>query len=245
MGTSDAALAHFGVKGMHWGVRKDRDSGGLHPLQAPGVMVVETGVPKTTAAAAKEVASLMSKKYGFHISALKTMSVDPSHPDYHPDMIGYVQNNPGQRDGVIHVAHRDVRKELKHAENTGWFGEGCGNPKAFLTHESAHAIFHSEQKVKTGLLGPKVVGGNMEARNKALKVAVKEAKRAGVPLQLLGHQVSGYAGTAGVREELEAEMFSQYHWSSDPPRFIKAWGQTLHQEMGLDPTPFREEVTRA
>lgn len=234
-------LAHFGVKGMKWGVRHDRERSGIHRLQTQSPMTVDAKLPQTTKVAAKEVATLMDKKYGFHISALKTMALDPSHPGYHPDMIGYVQNSPGKREGVIYVTNKDVRKPLKDAEDTGWFGEGCGNPKAFLTHESAHAIFHSSQEVKTGFLGSqKVVGGNMEARNKAIKVAVKEAKKAGIPLYALGHHVSGYAGAAGVREELEAEMFSQYHWSPNPPQFVKAWGQTLHRELGIDPTPFRE-----
>lgn len=235
-------LAHYGVKGMKWGIRKDRDDSGINPLQTQGSMTVDPRVPQSTKDAAKAVSSLVEQRYGFHVSAVKTMSIDPSHPDYHPDMIGYVANNPGKRDGVIHVSQKDVRKPLKDAENTGWFGEGCGNPKAFLTHESAHAIFHSEQTVKNGLLGAKVVGGNMKARDKAIKAAVKQAKRDGIPLHMLGHQISGYAGTAGNREELEAEMFSQYHWSPNPPPFIRVWGQTLHQELGVNDTPFREAV---
>jgi hypothetical protein len=142
--------------------------------------------------------------------------------------------------GVIHVATKDLDKNLKHCEHIGWLAKGCGHTKAFLTHESAHALFHTEDKVKQGFLAPKLVGSNIQARDKALKVAVKAAKKDGIPRHEFVSKVSGYAQSAGLRQELEAELFAQYHWSPNPPRFVQEWGKSLHSELGVDDTPFRE-----
>jgi hypothetical protein len=235
---SPEELLHYGVKGMKWGVRKDQEDG-VYRLQGPGPTIDST-LPQSTKSAGKEVASLIGERYGFKISALK--SIEPGHPEYGTGTIGFVQGTPGRREGVIYTAHTDVRKQLKHGEDIGWFGKDCGNVRAFLTHESAHAIFHAEQKVKTGFAGPRIVGGNIKARDKAIKAAIKAAQRDGIPSHLFSSKVSDYAATSGMREEVEAELFSQYHWSSNPPSFVTVWGETLHRELGLNDTPFREEV---
>jgi hypothetical protein len=167
-------------------------------------------------------------------------TIPKSSPEYDRGTIGYVENTPGQIGGVIHISNSDLRSSLKNAEEIGWVGAGNGTLQSFLTHESAHAIFHAEQQVKTGLLGPKVVGGNIKARDKALSAAVKEAKKEGIPAHLFASRVSNYAATSGMREELEGELFSQYHWGTNPPKFVQVWGETLHKELGIDGTPFRE-----
>jgi hypothetical protein len=133
----------------------------------------------------------------------------------------------------------DIRKELQNAEKGKWFATGTGNLKGLITHESAHAMFHADQKVKAGFFKAKVVGSTVGARDRALKAAVQQAKHDGISPLYPGH-VSGYAAASGAKEELEAEMFSQYHWSPNPPNFIKTWGETLHHELGIDPTPFRK-----
>jgi len=232
-------LAHFGVKGMKWGIRKEDEPTGILALQASKSLTIDPKVPKPTQAAAKEVASLMDKRYGFHISDIRLM--DPKEPGYSPDMVGYVKPGVRGQGAVIHVGTKDPHKDLKHCEHVGWLGEGCGNTKAFLTHESAHAIFHVDDKLKTGFLAPKLVGANIQARDKALKVAVKAAKKDGVSRSNFVAKVSGYAQSSGNRQELEAELFSQYHWSPNPPKFVQEWGKTLHNELGVDDTPFREK----
>jgi hypothetical protein len=133
---------------------------------------------------------------------------------------------------------------LQHSYDIGFTKEPVKGKdiETLLTHESAHAIFHSQVKtVKAGMFGGyKQVGGHIEARNVALGVALREAGAMGITMQNFMPSISGYAGAAGIREEAEAEMFTQYHWNPNPPRFVKAWGESLHREMGLDPTPFKD-----
>jgi hypothetical protein len=218
---------------MHWGVRKD--DGGVHRLQASSVQI-EPGIHSGTQEAAREVSSLIASRYGFEIKNVK--AIKPGNPEY-PDTLAYVEDNKtskGRNQGTIFVQGKDLTARTKHLEDIGWLGPGTGNIKAIMTHESAHSLFHADQTIGVGLLGPKLKGGNIKARDKALKVAYKAAKKEGKTLW----DTSGYAATAGVREELEGELFSQYHWSPNPPNYVKVWGQTLHQEMGVDPTPFKE-----
>lgn len=230
-------LAHHGVKGMHWGVRNN-DESGSNNSRVVAEPTVDSHLHPATQAAGKEVAALIGSRYDFHIGAVKTL--DPTVEAQNPGLMGYVLNTPGKAENTIYASRHDIRKPLKDAENTGWFAKDCGNPKAFMTHEVAHAMFHSEQQVKSGLLGAKVIGGNRKARDKALKAALKEAKREGISPSQMVSKISGYATAANSREEAEAELFSQYHWSSNPPKFVQAWGKTLHHELGIDDTPFRE-----
>lgn len=228
-------LAHFGIKGMRWGVRNDQED--THHSQTSATNI-EPGINKNTRAAALEVSSLIRDRYGFDIKNVKVL--DKSNPQYHPDVAAYVESNKhsnGRNEATIFVQSRDMTRVLKRAEAVGWNAPGTGNTKGLLTHESAHSIFHADQVVSTGVSGKqKISGGDIKARDKALKAAIKEASQK-------GHTIwdsSGYARSAGVREELEAELFSQYHWATNPPNFVVAWGKTLHQELGLDPTPFKE-----
>lgn len=231
----DAYLAHFGVKGMKWGVRKDDASG--FRLQSGGP-TIDASLHQSTQTSARKVASLMSDRYGFQITSIKDLKVN--HPEeYAYGTVGFVKSTPGQSGGVVFAKPGDLRKDLKGAEDNGWFAEGTGNVSAFLTHEAGHALFHAEQSYK-GIVRKKVVGGNIDARDKALAAATNQANRDGIPAHEQIARVSGYAAASHSREELEAELFSQYHWSPNPPPFVKAWGETLHQEMGLDPTPFRK-----
>lgn len=233
-------IEHFGVKGMHWGVRKSRETSGYsfqaaHPTMDPALH-------SSTQSAAKEVSALMGQRYGLQLTQIKNLKTE--RPDeYAYGSVAFVQNTPGKREGIVYVRPDDFRKDLKQAEKSGWMAPGTTNPRGLLTHESAHALFHAEQANKRGFwVANKVVGGEMQARNKALKAADKQARKDGIhPLHQLS-KISGYALASGTREEAEAEMFSQYHWGTNTPNFIKAWGETLHKEMGIDPTPFKEVV---
>lgn len=230
------ALIHYGVKGMRWGVRNDDQ--GTYRLTSSATQI-ESGFHPSTAKAALEVSNLIRDRYGYDIKNVKILG--PGNPEY-PDTLAYVVNKQAQggTNGTVFVQAKDLTDKMKKVEEIGWMAPGTGSVKALLTHESAHSIFHADQKVRMGLIGPRVVGGEVKARDKALKAAIKTAKEDNQSVW----ETSGYAATAGVREELEGEMFSQYHWGSKPPRFIKVWGETLHKELGFDPTPFKEVQTR-
>lgn len=228
-------LIHYGVKGMKWGVRNDDDVAGRFQPVGSGPKI-DPKVHPASQEAAREVSRLVQERYGYTVKEVK--SFGPGHPEYESGTLGYVQNNGKSKpEGDIYVSVDDPRSKMKDSEKVGWVAKGCGNPTAFLTHEAGHAIFHSREKHdRKG----NVVGGNREARIKAGQAMFEEADRSGMSDQKLLNKISGYAETSGTREEIEAELFSQYHWRTNPPSFVKVWGETLHKEMGIDPTPFRE-----
>lgn len=232
-------LAHYGVKGMKWGVRKDEPSGGFALKSAPPTGVTISGnLQPFTKDAGTRVASLMRDRYGFNITELRELK--PDNPEYKAGAVGFVQSTPGTAGGTIHIRGNDYRASLKSAEKAGWFAKGTGTPEAFITHEAGHALFHAEQGVVMGFFGPKRVGGEIKARDTAIKAALKEARKSGISEAMFSTSVSGYAAYSGMREEVEAELFSQYHWGTNVPRHVQVWGETLHRELGVDGTPFRE-----
>lgn len=224
-------LVHYGVKGMKWGVHKSDESSKYRAQTA--TLNFEPGFHSSTKEAATEVSSLMRDRYGLDLKNIKVLG--PGNSEY-PGTAAYVEKNDGTNEGTVYIQAHDLRKQLKQTEEIGWMAPGTGNTKGLLTHESAHSLFHADQKVKPGFLAPKITGGHIEARDKALKAALKVAKKDGVSIWSL----SGYASNAGVRGELEGELFSQYHWATNPPRFVTEWGKTLHKELGVEPTPFKE-----
>lgn len=233
-----AFLEHHGVKGQKWGIRHDPTKG----FRAEGFSpVVDASINSSTKTAAKQVSSLIGQRYGFRISAVKDLKTN-NPTEFERGTVAFVQHTPGQHEGVIFVKPGAIEKDLKDAEKSKWFAQGTGNTRALLTHETAHAMFHAEQKTKVGLFRAKTVGGNIEARDAALRAADTQARKDGVSDNELLSKVSGYAAASGTREEAEAEMFSQYHWNPNPPAFVKVWGETLHQQLGIDPTPFRKVV---
>lgn len=242
-------LQHFGVKGMRWGVRKDQPTGGFR-LQSSNI-AIDSGLHPSTKKAGADVAKLMGSRYGFQITQVKTLG--PGHSEYTPGNKGtmaFVEHTPGKSGGVIYVKAVDLRKPTATAEKNGFFAPGTGTPTGLFTHESAHALFHASQDRKVSVWTGKVktTSEHQAALDKSMKEAFKAAKQDGVPMDAHGlnfaSSVSGYARHAMVHEEIEAELFSQYHWNPNPPRFVKVWGETLHQELGVDATPFREVVKR-
>lgn len=228
-------LFHYGVKGMKWGVRHDPEKGSIARLRM-GAVEFEPGFHKSTVDAVNRVSGLMESRYGYSIKKVKALG--PEDPQY-PGTTAYVELSGfmGERnEQVAYVQTKDLRKDLKRSEDSGWCSPGSGTPEALITHESSHSMFHANQTIKNGFGGAKVVGGNMQARNKAMRAAAKAAQKEGRSVW----SVSRYADNAHVREELEGELFSQYHWGTNPPNFVVAWGQTLHKELGVDPTPFKE-----
>lgn len=235
--TMDDVLAHYGIKGMRWGVRKEDDVAGRFQPVGAGGPKIDPKVHPASQEAALKVSKLIQERYGYKVKEVQ--SFGPGHPEYAAGTLGYVQNTGSSKpEGNIHITQDDPRGGMKASEKAGWVAKGCGNPTAFLTHEAGHAIFHSrEHHDRKG----NVVGGNREARMKAAEAMIEEAQKSGIAEHKLLGKISGYAATSGTREEIEAELFSQYHWHSNPPSFVKVWGETLHKEMGIDETPFKDQ----
>lgn len=241
-------LEHFGVLGMRWGRRKSDDSSSKgKQTYEPTVDPIALGSPiknmdktihTSTQNAAHEVAAMLKSRYGYEVTTVSAIADKRKFKNY----IAYVEagaaSGNSKSKGTIHVQPRDLNPEMKKLEESGWFGKGAGNVRSVMTHETAHSMFHAEEVYTRG----KVTGGNFEARQKAFDAARKTAEDDGIKPRNMAKNISGYANAALWREESEAEMFSQYHWSPNPPRFIKTWGETLHREMGIDATPFREVV---
>lgn len=234
-------LEHYGVLGMHWGIRNDDKPSGYR-LQSAGVKI-DPSVHASSRAPAKEVASLISNRYGFQITEVKNLRTN-NRPEYERGTTAYVEHTPGKNGGVIFIKPEDIRPDMKRAEDMRWMAPGTTNVRGMLTHESAHAMFHAGQTFKSGFLAPKEVGPTVAARKKAMKAAMKQARKDGIPASRFASSISNYAGYSRTVQEAEAEMFSQYHWGTNTPKFVEVWGQTLHQEMGVDPTPFKEVVKR-
>lgn len=247
---NDDYLAHFGVKGMRWGFRKKQPA----PTYETTVDPVKLGSPiknmdktlhTSTQDGAHQVAAMLKSRYGYEVTSVVAIEDKRKFKNY----IAYVEagaaTGNSKSKGTIHIQPRDLNPDMQKLEKSGWFGDGAGNVRSLMTHETAHSMFHAEEvTVSTGRFTVKTTGGNKEARDKAFDAAVKTAAADGIKSKNLSKNISGYAHAAYWREESEAEMFSQYHWSPNPPRFIKTWGETLHREMGIDATPFREVVDK-
>lgn len=230
------ALEHFGIKGMHWGIRKAEES----VKRVPSGLKIDASVHPSSHNAAIEVSNFMNDRYAFNITKVK--SFVPGDYGFTHGHMANVETTPGRREGVINIHPGDLRDTLKYAEKIGWSGKECGTPKGLLMHESAHAFFHADlEKMIVGDQRVMAWGGNSKALETAMQASLKEADRRGIPPKDFTKALSGYAHKANVQEEVEAELFAQYHLSPNPPSFVKVWGQTLHKELGLDATPMREE----
>lgn len=229
-------LVHYGVKGMHWGVRKDESGGGL---SSPAI--IEPGLHKSTSEAARKVTGLVAERYGYEVKHVKVL--DSSNPDYDPHVAAHVIVDVRTKDNeqTIFVQPQNLSSQMKRMHRAGWMAPGTANQTGLLTHETGHSMLHASQSVVTDSKGKrKLVGDKVKALDKALAAAQKAAEEDGH--NILG--ISGYAHAAAVRHELEAELFSQYHWANNPPRLVKVWGETFHRELGIDPTPFKEVTKR-
>jgi hypothetical protein len=234
---TSSELIHYGVKGMKWGVHKEEETFSRAPAKP---MEVDPRVHNSTRDGAIETSRLMNDRYGYSLGAVKVL--DKNHPHYEEgkNALAFVENNQktgGSNDGTVFVQGRDMRRELKESADEGWTADGTGTVQGLITHESAHAMMHSNLTITTNSRGKqKVTGEHTKARDKAWAVAERVGRQDGYSVW----DVSDYARTSMERGEIEAELFSTYHWGTNPPRFVQEWGKALHKEMGVDPTPFKE-----
>jgi hypothetical protein len=234
----DEFLAHYGVKGMRWGVRKAEDGTGMSPVKGIDKF------PEATANALSSVATKMSSAYGFQIS-----EVAPITGARYNNYIAYVEAFPKGGGGIIHAKPDiDLGEKLLQREKSGWFPPSGGHSiEAVMTHESAHAMYHVINPGRKSREPMDVM------RKKAWDKAIKQAVADGTikppatglrrfvttqPQFQLSAKVSKYAASRLFLEETEAEMFSAYHWSPSPPKFVDAWMNEVHNQTGIRVKPF-------
>lgn len=243
----EEVLAHHGVKGMRWGFRKDKSPTVFdHTVQShvDGLQ----HFPTDTANAVASIADNMSNAYGFKITRVEPIEKKSR-------MFAYVESaNKGEN--VIHIQNSTALKaDLDKCVKDGWFVQsGSHSMESLMTHEAAHSIFHSanlEGKSRKEIRNAEQPIAS--ARDQAWKKAVDQGVKDGDAQRLKGfkglikehpqyqlqRKLSGYAYNSLFLEEAEAEMFASYHWSPNPPRFVDAYVQSIHHDLGYgDIQPF-------
>jgi hypothetical protein len=239
--TVEDFLAHYGVQGMRWGVRKAR------PESGPPIKGLEK-FPGDTAAAVTSVSDKMSKAYGFRVSEVIPIEGSKQHKyfawvDAHSGGLNTIHLNPTP----------NYKKELEDRIKSGWFPPAGGHPiEANLTHEAAHSMLHTTDIRGKSFVGRLKVNQPIEdVRKRAWRKATDQAAADGLirqPKSFLGplshpevripKLVSRYANSSLMLEETEAEMFSSYHWNPNPPKFVDAFVSEVHKSMGVDVQPF-------
>jgi hypothetical protein len=128
---------------MKWGVRNSGKSSGFR-FQSSGP-VIDSNIHSSTKTAAKEVAALMSQRYGFNITEVKDLKLKIF--EYSHGTAAFVKYTPGTKGGQVYIRPEDIRKQLKDTEAVGWMKPGTTNVRITF-YESAHAMFHAEQSVR-------------------------------------------------------------------------------------------------
>jgi 2'-5' RNA ligase len=119
-----------------------------------------------------------------------------------------------------------IDARLQRAVGDGLLVPGDGRVEGVVAHEGAHLLLHHPGR------SDKVKLAHIQAH--------AAARRAGRPPEWEG-ELSTYAttpGPEGLFQEADAELFASYHWGGPTRRpWVRAWGETFHRELGIDPTP--------
>jgi hypothetical protein len=246
----EAILEHHGIKGQKWGVRKQHNTV-ASPHSSSGVKGLEH-YPKAQAASMTTVTKKMEKHYGFKIGEFVPLT-EAENRKY----IAYVKpNNKGAN--VVHMTnHPLLKKALDLMQDQGWFVPAGGKVvEANLTHEAAHGLFHARNLEGKGFIARVKAPMPIDPmRKSAWAKAEAQAKKDGdittgflkphAQYQIAG-KLSKYADSSMFSEEHEAEIFSAYHWSPNPPKFVDAFMNDIHSNMGKKVQPFSgRKVTHA
>jgi 2'-5' RNA ligase len=230
-------LEHHGVKGMKWGVR-NTTSTTLGRTTAHKVEGLEHYTPEV-GQAIKTVSQKMGRGYNLRIDEVVPLSEKEDQK-----FLGYVRiKNKGAN--AIHLStDPKLKKTLAGFEKEGWFTASNGNNvESLLTHESAHALLH----VRNGSGKPIGEQIRKDAWQKVADQALADGtikKRTGFS-RLTGDMyrdvagnVSDYAKSSFFIEEIEAEMFTSYHWAKNPPKFVDTYMKEVNTAMGKPVQPF-------
>lgn len=242
----DDILAHHGVKGQKWGVRKTSSSAKIssgHTVEGSNLF------HSSTSTAVNNVSKKMDKAYGFKIDKLVMLEGRDA-----KKYIAYVEHRH-KGSNVIHMQNDpNLKANLAKWEAKGWFvPTGGHNIEANITHESAHAMFHVSKAQDSSRKEKRMPSTSMgKMRQSAWEKAAIQARADGDikthrglgkvfspdPLYEMGGKLSGYAKSSLWVEEQEAELFTAYHWSPHPPKYVDAFMNDIHKSMGKKVQPF-------
>lgn len=287
----ELVVLHVGVKGMHWGIRKQEETSDDKPTStkqpwstkkkvAVGVGVTvgllaiygayryHTGVkayyerleqqpirkfvkvdpnnieglnllPKETQGPVHSAINMINKAYGGTINKITPISEIEEENTHN---FGY---HSALDLGNLHLSSNPKLKEVFSGfQDQGWTVSTPGHEiESLVTHEGAHAILH--QNAWTA--ARKSIG--KPAWDKAIETAINNgeiSKTNSVSRELaiknLKKIISQYASQSYFNAEAEAEIFSAYHWSPNPPKFVDAFMTTLHEGLGVTVNPFSGRI---
>lgn len=226
-------LSHHGVKGMKWGIRKDRDVKGLDKF------------PKEQSDALNLISGKMEKAYGWKIDGF--IPVDMTQKK-NKNLLAYVATK-GDGTNWVHMRNdRKLKSDIISLQKSGWLVPAKGHPlESLISHESAHSLLHTRNVGdKTWFEQRKVKQPVEVIRKDAWKKAQEQAIKDGDvqkglfkshPEYQMTKHLSGYAKNSLFIEESEAEMFAYYHWGN-PPKFVDVFMNEIHTSMGKEVAPF-------
>lgn len=170
-----------------------------------------------------KINKLFAERYGHGLPAVENVKFIEQYGRDTSGTIAYIRN-----DRFLGLNPKKISNmQLEYNEKIGWFAPGTGNIEGVLVHEYGHALLQSTygRLYYTGAAAQRI----------SLN-ATRAARDAGMPPGVPGLSVSKYSHTD--RYEAEAELFAFYHMGgAKRPNWVIKWGETLHHEMGLDPTP--------
>lgn len=186
----------------------------------------------------QQVNDLFARRYGVSFDTVEhssTYAKEEPETKIHKNAIAYVRNRFGVM--TLGLNPKISQGMFKKAEKIGLWPPGTGHVQSLMTHEFAHALLQGDGLVSLWQRDSSTLG-------KALKTAKEAARAANMPPPGKGigvGEVSTYAKENN--REAEAELFAFYHWGgSKRPPWVVVWGETLHRELGLDPTPITEDL---
>src|SRR4051812_6212022 len=111
---------------MHWGIRNDRKPSPSGFRSQTSAITVDQSIHSKTRESAKKVSSLISDRYGFHITEVKDLKVE-NPKEYANGSAAFVKSTPGKSEGVIFVKPDNLDAEMKISQSTGFMAPGTTN----------------------------------------------------------------------------------------------------------------------
>lgn len=248
----DDILEHHGTKGMKWGVTtKSPPSSGSRPQSNSSSNVQGSNLftNKQQVAAMNSTAKKLKKAYGYEVKEFVPLTKKEEASKF----MAYVDSGTGFRSKAsnrVHMMNDPVRLAmLKDLQKSGWFPPSGGhNVEGIITHEVFHSMMHVPDTTGKGFVGRLTAPQPIKPMRKSAwaKSEAQAIKDGDVvkgftkqPAQMqMAQKTSKYAHSSMYTEEHEAEMFTAYHWSPNPPKFVDVFMKDIHSSMGKEVKPF-------